>query len=408
MKRKRLFMLGGGALLVLIIIIASIAKSGPKGEEVEVQKVKRGEIAPTVTADGTITAKDTVNISSQVMGEIVAIPFKEGDRVKKGDLLVQINPDTYQRDVASAKASLDSAQVALRLSDVSLAQRQLDWDRAQDLFAKKIYSTQQRDDAKLALDQARLSAEQARTNVAQSRAYYQKAQDNLAKTTMRSPIDGVITAVNAKEGETAVMGTMNFAGTVILTVSDLSQIITEVMVDEVDFPRLKLGQPATVTVDALNGKQYEGKVVEIGASAQAATSGAQSNIRQFKVKVAILSPDEDLRPGITARVKLIADKREGVLSVPIGAIRTEEKEGNQIFFVFVADKGKVVKKVVTVGLSDDLNTEIVSGLQEGDEVITGPYRLLRTMRDGDRVKTKEEKPEKAAGASGKGAKAEVG
>lgn len=408
MNRKRLLILGGGALLVLIIIIGSIAKSGPKGEEVEVQKVKRGEIAPTVTADGTITAKDTVNISSQVMGEIVAIPHKEGESVKKGDVLVQINPDTYQRDVASAKASLDSAQVALRLSEVSLAQRQLDWDRAQDLFAKKIYSTQQRDDAKLALDQARLSAEQARTNVAQSLAYYQKAQDNLSKCTMRSPIDGMVTAVNTKVGETAMMGTMNIQGTVILTVSDLSQIITEVMVDEADFPRLKLGQPAMVTVDALNGKQYEGKVVEIGASAQAATSGAQSNIRQFKVKVAILNPDKDLRPGITARVKLIADKREGVLSVPIGAIRTEEKEGNQIFFVFVADKGKVVKKTVTVGLSDDLNTEVTTGLKEGDEVITGPYRLLRTMRDGDRVKTKEEKPEKASGASDKGAKVEVG
>lgn len=403
--RKRVLIIGGIVVVALIVVILTVVNARPKGEEVEVQKVTKGEIAPTVTTDGLITAKDTVNISSQVMGEITAIPFKEGDHVKKGDVLVQIDPSTYQRDVASAKAGLDVARVADQQAEVTLRQRERDWKRAKDMFAQKIYSTQQRDDALLAYDQAKLGADQARAQVAEAVAYYQKAQDNLSKCTMLSPIDGVVTAVNAKVGETAMMGTMNIQGTVILTVSDLSQIITEVMVDEADFPRLKMGQRAVITVDALGGKQYDGKVIEIGASAQAGSAGVQTNIRQFKVKVLITNPDQNLRPGITARVKLIADKRVGVLTVPIGAIRTEEKEGNQIFYVFTADKGKVKRKDVTVGLSDDQNTEITSGLKEGDLVITGPYRILRSLHEGDAVRVKPPSTEKkGAHESGQGGK----
>lgn len=393
MNKKKLWIILGIVALVVVVVAVSAAKSGKKGSEVEALKLAKGDVSPTVTADGLITAKDTVNLSSQVMGEIVSIPAKEGDHVQKGDLLVQINPDTYQRDVASAKANLDAAAVAESQSKVTLAQRQRDWDRAEDLFQKKIFSTSQRDDAKLVLDQARLSAESSRAMAQQARAYFQKAQDNMAKTTMRSPIEGVVTAVNAKEGETAVMGTMNFSGTVILTVSDLSQIITEVQVDEADYPRLKLGQPVVVTVDALGGKKYDGKVIEIGASAQASATGSQSNIRQFKVKVAITSPDEQLRPGVTARVKLIADKRSGVLRVPIGAIRTEEKSGEQVFFVFVDGKGKAAKKIVKTGLSDDLYTEVTEGLAVDDLVVIGPYRVLRLLKEGDKLKTKVLKPE---------------
>jgi HlyD family secretion protein len=388
MNKKKLWIILGISALVALIVVVSVVKSGPKGFEVEAVKVAKGDVSPMVTADGLITAKDTVNLSSQVMGEIVSIPFQEGARVHKGDVLVQINPDTYQRDVASAKANLDASMVAENQARVTLTQRQRDWDRAEDLFKQKIFSTSQRDDAKLALDQARLSAESARAMAQQARAYFQKAQDNLAKTTMLSPIDGVVTAVNAKEGETAVMGTMNFAGTVILTVSDLSQIITEVQVDEADYPRLRLGQPVIVIVDALGGKKYDGKVIEIGASAQASAAGAQANIRQFKVKVAITSADEQLRPGVTARVKLIADKRSGVLRVPIGAIRTEEKSGEQVFFVFLDKQGKAAKKVVNAGLSDDLYTEVTEGLAQDDAVIIGPYRVLRLLAEGDRVKAK--------------------
>lgn len=393
MTKKRILIALGIALALVLIVVVSAVKSGSKGLEVEVIKTAKGDVAPTVTADGLITAKNTVNISSQVMGEIVAIPFKEGSAVKKGDLLVQINPDTYQRDVASAKANLDTSEVMARQAEVTLVQRRKDWERSKDLFDQTIISTSQRDDAKLALDQADLAVKSARTQVAQARAAFQRAQDYLAKTTMRSPIDGVVTAVNAKEGETAVMGTMNFAGTVILTVSDLSEIITEVEVDEADFPRLRMGQPAVVTVDALGGKKYEGKVIEIGASAQASASGLQTNIRQFKVKVLITRPDNDLRPGVTARVRLLADRRSGVLRVPIGAVRTEEKSGEQSFFVFVDEKGKAKKKIITVGLSDDLFTEIPSGLKEGDLVVIGPYRFLRTLHEGDKLKSKVVKEE---------------
>ncbi|MEW6759077.1 MAG: biotin/lipoyl-binding protein, partial [Acidobacteriota bacterium] len=222
MTKKRLWILLSAAAVLLLVIVLTAVNSRPKGFEVEVLKTERGDVSPTVTADGLIAAKNAVNISSQVMGEIVSIPFLEGSAVKKGNILVQINPDTYQRDVASALANLQSAEVGARQARVTLVQRRKDWERADDLFRKGIFSPSQRDDARLALDQAELAEGSASSAVAQARAYFQKAQDNLAKTTMRSPMDGVVTAVNAKVGETAVMGTMNFAGTVILTVSDLS------------------------------------------------------------------------------------------------------------------------------------------------------------------------------------------
>jgi HlyD family secretion protein len=406
--KKRILIIVGIIVVACLVVVLTVVNAGPKGDLVEAQKVTKGDIAPTVTVDGLVTAKDSVNISSQVIGEITAIPFKEGDKVKKGDVLVEIDPSTYERDVASARASLDASRVADREAEVTLRQRALDWKRAQDMFSQKIYSTQQYDDSKLTFDQAKLGAEQTRAQVAQALAYYQKAKDNLLKCTIRSPIDGVVTAVNTKVGETAMMGTMNIAGTVILTVSDLSQIITELQVDEADLPRLRLGEPAEITVDALNGRQYKGEVIEIGASAHAAQSGAQASIRQFKVKVAITDSDNLLKPGITARVKLIADKRKGVLTVPIGAIRTEEKDGQQVYYVFVADHGKVQKKTITVGMSDDANTEIKTGLKEGEEVITGPYSLLRTMHEGDPVRIKPpDKNEKDAKKDKGGATVEV-
>ena len=403
MSRKRLWIiLGVAALLVTVIVVTAIG-SKPKGSEVEVLKAAKGDVSPTVTADGLITAKNTVNISSQVMGEIVSIPFKEGASVKRGDLLVQINPDTYQRDVSSGKAYLDTAEVTEHQAEVTRAQRRLDWQRSNDLFQKGILSVQQRDDAKLALDQAELGASSSKAQVEQARAAFQRAQDYLAKTTLRSPIDGVVTAVNAKEGETAVMGTMNFAGTVILTVSDLSEIITEVQVDEADFPRLKMGQPAEIIVDALGGRKYAGKVIEIGASAKPSSAGLQANIRQFTVKVAVTRPDQDLKPGVTTRVKLMADKRVGVVRVPVGAVRTEEKRGEQVFLIFLCEKGKAVKREVKTGLSDDLYTEVPQGLKEGDQVVIGPYRVLRLLKEGDRLKPKlikEEEFEKKQEKSG--------
>ncbi|MEW5764142.1 MAG: efflux RND transporter periplasmic adaptor subunit [Acidobacteriota bacterium] len=393
MTKKRLWIVLSAAAVLLLVIVLTAVNSRPKGFEVEVLKTERGEVSPTVTADGLIAAKNAVNISSQVMGEIVSIPFLEGSAVKKGDILVQINPDTYQRDVASALANLQSAEVGARQARVTLAQRKKDWERAEDLFRKGIFSASQRDDARLALDQAELAESSAASAVAQAKAYFQKAQDNLAKTTLRSPMDGVVTAVNAKVGETAVMGTMNFSGTVILTVSDLSEIITEVQVDEADYPRLKLGQPVVVIVDALGGRRYDGKVIEISASARPGASGTQANIRQFLVKVAVTNPDSDLKPGVTARVRLLADKRENVIRVPVGAIRTEEKSGEQVFYVFVSDKQKAAKKIVQTGLSDDLFTEVTEGLEEGDEVVIGPYRILRNLKENDRLRPKVLKPE---------------
>ena len=389
MNKKKIIII---SVVVLIVLIAlySIFKNSKSEVEVDAQKVVKGKISPTVNADGAIAAKVTVNIQSQVMGEIISLPFKEGDKVKKGDLLVQINPDTYQRDVASAQAALDAAMVALNQAQVNYEKKKVDYERMAKLFDEKIASLDQLENAKLLYDQAILQNQQAKTGVDQARASLERAKDYLAKTTLLSPIDGVITALNAKVGETAIMGTMNFSGTVILTVSDLSEIITEVQVDEADFQRLKMGQNTEVTIDALGGKKYQGKVIEIGASAHSSTSGVQTNIMQFTVKVAISNPDTQLKPGMTTRVKLFADEKNNILIVPIGAVKSELKEGNQIYYCLTEEKGKVKKVTVKTDLSDDLNIEILEGVKEGDDVITGPYRVFKTLKEGDRVKVKRE------------------
>jgi len=386
--KKRIFIILAIIIGLGVVIGGSLVSSNSGGFDVDVEACERGDVTPTVTAEGLISAKVTVNISSQVMGEVVRIPFKEGDAVRKGDVLVELNQDTYLRDVASSQANLLALEAALRQARVTLSQRERDWERAQDLYDQKIYSDQQRDDVRLALDAARASADQTAAQVQQAGAALRRSEDYLKKTVLRSPVDGVVTAVHVKEGEQAMIGTMNNPGTVLLTVSDLSEIITEVQVDEVDFPRLRLGQGAEVLVEALEGRKYTGQVVEIGASAQAGSGGVQNNIRQFKVKVALDAPDEDLRPGVTARVKLIGEKAEDVLFVPISAIRSEEEDDETTHFVFLADAGKAVKQVIETGLSDNLNTEVVSGLEEGSRVITGPYRTLRTLRDADRIKVK--------------------
>ena len=407
MKKKVLIIL---AIIVVIgaVIAGSMFSKGKSGAEVEVEICKQGDVAPTVTAEGLISAKVTVNISSQVMGEILRIHFVEGDPVKKGDILVELNPDTYERDVASSRANVLALEAASRQAGITLKQRERDWVRAQDLYQQKIYSDQQLDDARLAHDSAKSSADQTKAQVQQARASLQRSQDYLQKTILRSPVDAVVTAVNVKEGEQAIIGTMNNPGTVLITVSDLSEIITEIQVDEVDLPRLALEQEAVITVDALGGKQYDGKVIEIGASAHGSAGGVQANIRQFTVKVAVTESDEKLRPGITARVKLFADKRENVVKAPIGAIRTEEEDGVDTYYVFVAEKQKAVKKAIKTGLSDDLDTEVTEGLEEGEKIIVGPYRLLRTLRDGDSINFKEPKPGKEEKKTGEGDDKEEG
>lgn len=385
-KRKLIFF--GFLFVIIFIIVISIYKKENQSYEVETIKVERGKISPIVTADGVIVAKVTVNIQSQVMGEIIDLPFKEGDYVKKGDLLVQINPDTYKRDVDSSKATLEAANVYLRQSEINFEQRDRDYQRALNLHKDKIISDEQLESAKLLYEQAKLQLSEAKTRVEQAKANYERAKDYLAKTTLRSPINGVITQLNAKVGETAIMGTMNFAGTVILTVSDLSEIITEVLVDEADFQKLKLNQKAQIIIDALQGKKYEGKVIEISSSAQQATIGIQSNIRQFKVKVLIDKPDKDLRPGMTTRVKLFAEEKHNVLRVPISAVKAEVKGEEQELYCLKVEKGKIKKCKVETGISDDTNIEILSGLNEGDEIVSGPYKFLKTLKEGDKVKKK--------------------
>lgn len=385
MKKKKIFLIFG-VIVVIFIGISSVIKKSGNVVEVETQKVVKGKIAPTVICDGVIAAKVTVNIQSQVIGDIVDLPFKEGERVKKGDLLVQINPDTYKRDVASAQANYDSALVALKEAEINFEKKRKDLERIEKIYKDGIVSLDQYETTKLLYEQAELQKKQAKAAVEQSKAVLDRAKDYLAKTRILSPIDGIITALNAKVGETAIMGTMNFAGTVILTVSDLSEIITEVQVDEADFPKLKMGQNAEIVIDALSQEKYKGKVIEIGASAHSSTTGLQTNIRQFTVKVAIENPDEKLKPGMTARVKLFADQKENVIIVPIGAVKSEVNEKEQVYYCLVEEKGRVKKAFVKTGLSDDLNIEIVEGLKENENVITGPYRVFKTLKEGDKVK----------------------
>jgi len=398
--KKWLIALGALAILGLVLWL-SLRDSGPRGAEIEVQAAETRTISARVKATGEITPDRKVDVSAKVVGEIIDLPVVEGQQVEAGQILVQIERDLYESARNQARAALRQAEVSVRGVEIQLADAERNLRRVGELQVQELVSQELLDQAQLAVDTARVQIDAQRQAIEQSRSALQRAEDDLARTTIRSPMDGIVIQLDAEKGETVVPGSTNLPGSVIMTVADMSTLLAEVEVSEVDVVDVALGQQAEVTVDALGDEPQQGRVAEIATSGR--KDAALGTIR-FRVKVALDNPHPDLRPAMTAKVAILTATSEDALTVPIQAVvkRTLDEDGKELEgtrakgvdkkdVIYRVEDDKALARTVTTGISDELWVEIKDGLQAGAEVVVGPYRTLKKLHSGDAVKIGEPK-----------------
>ncbi len=401
----------GATVMVALgaVVWASLASSGERGKIVEVEKAERRDVVARVKASGTINPKAKVEIQSKVIGEIVALPVREGDAVTAGQVVLQIEPQLYQAARDQAKAAYDQTVVALERARAELANAELELGRVLSLHREGVVSQEMLDRTRLARDTAAIAVRAQEKAIQQAGSAYQRAVEDLARTTIRSPIDGTVTALNVEKGETAVMGTMNFAGSVLMVIGDLKEMIAEVDVAESEVVSLAVGQSATVTADAIPGVKMPGTVIEIASS-----GSKQVDVVRFKVKVALRDRDTRIKPGMTAKAEITTARAEQVISVPQQAVQTRwlaadgkevtRREGDatqtEASVVYLREGGKALRRTVVTGIHDEIWVEIKQGLNGGEEVITGPYRVLRALKDGDAVRLEKKKEKKRKESNG--------
>ena len=412
MKLKYII-IAGVLLVIALTVAAATGKLGKSetGKKVITQKVGRATIMETVTGSGKIQPEKEVKISSDVSGEIIALPVKEGQSVKKGDLLVKINPDLYQSGLKRARAAVQNAKANLSQAEARLISAEQDYKRNKQLFAKGIISKADFDKAETNYKVALATKNAAMFSVNSALANLNEAQDNLSRTTIYAPISGTISKLNVEMGE-RVVGTKQMTGTEIMRIANLNNMEAVVDINENDIVKIKVGDSANIDVDAYLNERFKGVITEIANSADS-NLGSGDQITNFKVKIRVLESSykhllkdnpknySPFRPGMTASTDIITNIKKDVIAVPISAVTVrsdtiggkkhskldKNKENTKKFeVVFVNDKGKAKLKAVKTGIQDDSNIEIISGLKEGDEIITGPYNLVsKKLKSGDKI-----------------------
>jgi HlyD family secretion protein len=419
-KTRTILLVSGGAVLLAAIVVANLARGGGAKTAVQAADVKRGKIASTVRAPGRIQPVTQVKLSANVPGEVVRLAVKEGDVVRKGQFLLQLDDTQVRARMRESEAALEASRSNLRLAEASLAQSDASLQRKEALFVRKLVSPEEVEAARTQrnADKARVDAN--REDISRAMATLAGARDNLRKTSFFAPIPGTVTQLAIERGEIVVTGTMNNPGTVILTIADMSAMKVEADVDETDVSSVALAQPVTVKVDAFPDLTLHGSVVEIANSPKISESGTQEQQTNFEVDVAIQNPPASLRPGMTADVEIRTAEKDGVLTVPIQSVvvRTPEelkpavkgrrakakgaaaatapadsagKPGEEIKGVFVIVNGAAQFRKVTPGITSDTDMEVAGDVKPGDKVITGPFRVLRTLKPEARVKIEEPK-----------------
>lgn len=418
MKKKTLLIIGVIAVAVIVLLVAG-KKAGWFGasgnvKEVEFTKIELIQIVEKVSATGKIQPEIEVKLSSEVSGEIIELPVVEGQLVEKGDLLVRINPDLYQSSLQRSRAGLQNVKANYAQAEASLREAKSNYDRNKILFEKGVISKSEWDRIVAAYEVAEASKNAAYYGMQSAAATVTEATDNLARTTIYSPMRGTISKLDVELGE-RVVGTQQMAGTEILRVANLSNMEVEVDVNENDIVKVSVGDSTVVEVDAYLKREFKGVVTQISNSAIAGLTADQ--VTNFKVKVRILeSSYSDLRegkpenfspfrPGMTATVDIITRKKDDIIGVPISAIviksdtsstlpasKTPAISAEKFEAVFVKEGNKAKLRVITTGIQDNQNIEVLSGLKVGETVITGPYNTVtKTLKDGDEVTLLKEK-----------------
>jgi HlyD family secretion protein len=415
-RRKRLIWIIVAAVLVLGAG-AAIARNRNKATPVLTARVATQDIVSKVTANGKIQAENKVEMSALVQGQVVNLVLREGDKVSKGDFLLQIDRNRAAAEEAGSSAALKASLNDRDSAKENMAQAERDFDRARRNYDARITSEADFQRAQSGLETARSAFEAAQNRVDQMRAGLSANRDTLSKTTVRAPIDGVVTTLRVKAGEVTVIGTMNNPGTQLLTVSDMSTVEAVLMVDETDTPTVQVGQKALLNIDAYPGRTFDGLVTEVGNSPilkddpdlQGLTT--TSDAINFKVKVKVQAPPPSIRPGFSVTADIITGVKEKVAAVPLAAVivrdspRGEKNEAGKLMTeqgVYALRDGKAVFASIKTGITGELMVEVVSGVPAGEEIVTGPFKALREIKDGDRVKKMSEKEKKAAEGQGAG------
>lgn len=394
-KRTKIIVAVIVILLIAGIVGASIASKGKEGTPVTFAKVERMDLTSKVTANGQIDAQRKVDLSANVMGQIVNLAVREGDVVRKGDFLLQIDEKQLAASARGAEASMQALFSDRDAARAQMSDAQLTYERARRNLAQQIIPQAELDRARTSLDAARANVAAIDQRIAQARANVAAARDTLSKTTMTAPMGGVITALPVEEGEVAVIGTMNNPGTKLLTIADMSVVEAVMEVDETDIPNVKVGQRATVTIDAYPNKTFEGVVTEVGSSPMTSGGvGTSAEAVNFEVKIQLSNPPAGVRPGFSASADIITGTRSKVVAIPIQALVVREKPNTKPpqdeEGVYVHKDGKVQFVPVVTGLAGDSSIEITRGLSDGQEIVTGPFRALRDIKDGSKVRKQEE------------------
>lgn len=391
-KRKRTIFIALFALLVIILIIGNLRSRRESPVEVTIERVSRKDLTSIVSASGEVRPKKNINISAQVPGQITKIGVVEGQEVRTGDFLIKFDATQYEAGAERDRALIQAYRSQLIQADARMKREQNNYERQKQLHESQLISQEQLETAKVEFDIAKAEVQAIRHQIQQAEASLKSTLDSLGKTIYHSPIDGIITSLPVEEGEIAVVGTLNFAGTILMTIADLSEMEVEIEVDETDVIGVSLGQKAMVKVDALPDRILDGTVTEIGSSAIAKTTGAQQESRDFLVTVTLIDPPETLKPGLSASADIITAAKKAVLAVPISALVLREREGGAAAEeteeegVYIVADGRARFHPVTKGIMGGMSIEITSGLKEDQEVIVGPYASLRELKDGTLVK----------------------
>jgi HlyD family secretion protein len=448
--RGRWWLSAGGAALVALAVLLGVHLYRRGEVTVQSGRVVREDLSSVVTASGEIRPKTFVNVGANAFGKIVKLYVKEGDRVRKGQMLAQIENVQPVADVEAARASQRAAEadyeagletLKARQSDLLRAQadqeqKQQDWTRAQKLYAAQLIAKKDFDAAKNSYESAVSAVAQARAQIAEataaSEAYkrriaVQKAnllhnEDVLSKTEYRAPFDGVVTNLPVREGETVVVGIQNSPGSTLMTLADTSVITAEVMVDEADIVNVRVGQPAKISIDAIPNKKFAGVVSDIGNNALVRSTGVATSqatgstqeAKDFKVVVTLTEVPEHLRPGLSATAKITTAHKSGVLAIPIQALTVRRKfelepgkktaaemetaaelraGREEVQGVFVIRGGRAEYVPVETGILGVSDIEVTHGLQEGEEIVTGSYKALRTLKPNARVRIDNSTPQ---------------
>jgi HlyD family secretion protein len=403
--RKKLIVAAVVVAFLGVPVAIKFGASKPQ-HEAELATVQKLEIHPSILATGNLVFRQEVQLSAEVIGKVAEVLVKEGDGVKRGQILLKLDPTVYVAEVAQQDANRKNAAIAIQRAQINLANQERNLDRSAKLVKDKFINISSYDDAVHQVDLAKVDLSASRGTLEQANAMLSQSREHLAKTEVRAPIDGTVTAVPIKIGETAVASATGIAGSSLMTIADVGSIMAEVNVDEADIARVTVGQQAKVFPAAYPDQPLVGRVESVAMAPKAALPGAAQG-RSYVVKLRLDEPKLALRSGMTCRVEIVVGSNAARPAVPIQAVMSEEVAGakehtKNASYVFVVQDGKAKKTPVELGQSDDANQEVTKGIAVGQTIAVGPARVLRELHDGDAVSAKkaESAPAKVADAGG--------